>query len=67
MFVVGVPLSVDEHRSNKFNLNRAIPRRGSFFESCKITGGDKPRPYLLAEGSPVGAGFIPARKGLYFK
>jgi hypothetical protein len=33
-------------------------------ESCKLTGGDKPRPYLLGKDSSVGAGFIPARKGL---
>jgi hypothetical protein len=31
---------------------------------CKLTGGDKPRPYLLGRGTSVGAGFIPARKGL---
>ena len=27
-------------------------------------GGDKPRRYFLDSASPVGAGFIPARKGL---
>jgi hypothetical protein len=32
-------------------------------KSKKLTGGDKPHPYLLGKGSSVGAGFIPARKG----
>ena len=30
-------------------------------------GGDKPRPYLWGKGSPVGAGFIPTRKGVNVK
>ncbi len=33
-------------------------------KSKKLTGGNKPHPYLLGKGSSVGAGFIPARKGL---
>jgi hypothetical protein len=30
----------------------------------EVLGGDKPRRYFLGRDSSVGAGFIPARKGL---
>jgi hypothetical protein len=32
--------------------------------AAAVLGGGKPRRYLLNTGTAVGAGFIPARKGL---